>query len=243
MNRIADISGGFNVWQDALSWAAGLAFTFLLFFGLSRLESTVPESPAAQIVDLRAVSLPLEPPPPRTEDVAPEQPADTAAAIAGLEIGASDSPVHIAVVPPDLEALVPATHEPVGAIVRLGYLNPALKPRVEVDVDLRRVYQVSEVDRPPHAIVRVAPPGTGRFFSDTRSLRVDLMIVIDVNGRAVNARVVESSGKPDFDNLVVQTVRNDWEFSPAIRRGKKVKCLAQQRIRVTMEQGTPFETR
>ncbi len=242
MNRIADLSGGFNGWQDALGWVAGLAFTFLLFFGLSRLESVVPESPAAQIVDLRAVSMPLEPPPPRTEDAAPEQPADTTAAIAGLEIGASDSPVHIAVVPPDLEALVPTTHEPVGAVVRLGYLNPTLKPRVEVEADLHRVYQVSEVDRPPHAIVRVAPPGTGRFFNDTHSMRVELMLVIDLNGRVVSARVVESSGKPEFDNLVAQTVRNDWEFSPAIRRGKKVKCLAQQRIRVTVGTGTPFET-
>jgi TonB family protein len=244
MNRITHVAEEFSGWKEALCWVVGAGFTSVLFLGLAYSETSRPSQPVTEMSDLRAVALPLEPPPPppRTEEI-PPQPQEDALALTDIEIGASDSPVHIAVVPPDLAALVPAARELPGAIMKSGYLSTDLKPRVNVEADVHHIYQVTEVDRPPHAIVRVAPPASGRFFAETRTLRVDLMLVIDVNGRAVSARIVQSSGKPDFDNIVAQTVRDQWEFSPAIRRGKKVKCLAMQPIRVTLDRGTPFEAR
>ncbi len=244
MNRITNVAEEFSGWKEALCWVVGAGFTSVLFLGLAYSENPHPNQPVAEISDLRAVSIPLEPPPPppRTDE-RPPQPQEDAVALTDIEIGASDSPVHIAVVPPDLAALVPAARDLPGAIMKSGYLSTDLKPRVNVEAEVRHIYQVSEVDQPPHAIVRVAPPASGRFFSEARTLRVNLILVIDVDGRAVSARVVQSSGKPDFDNIVVQTVRDQWEFSPAIRRGKKVKCLALQPIRVTLERGTPFEAR
>jgi hypothetical protein len=55
--------------------------------------------------------------------------------------------------------------------------------------------------------------------------------------------VVESSGNAKFDEIFARTVRDQWLFSPAIRRGKKVKCLAQQWFRVNFTSGSPFEAR
>ncbi len=245
MDRIANVAEEVSGREEALCWFLGLGFTFALFWALAHFEDVRPSHPVAEIMDLRAVSVPLEPPPPPPRNLEPPpQPAENMVALAGLDVEATDSPVHIAVVPPDLEGLVPATRVLPGAIVKFGYLDTDLKPRVDVAVDVQRVYQVSEVDRAPQAIVRVAPPGAGRFFAGARSLRVVLMFVIDMDGRAVSARVVESSGKPEFDQLVARTVQDEWEFSPAIRRGKKVKCLAQQAIRVTVDGGgSPFDVR
>jgi len=244
MNRLANVADGFSGREEALCWLAGLGFTGLLFVGLAYFEDVHPTQPAAELMDLRAVSLPFEPPPPAPHpDDPPPPPQENLVALSGIEIGASDSPVHIAVVPPDLEGLVPATRELPGAIARFGYLDTNLKPRLVVDTDVRHVYQVSEVDRPPHAIVRVAPPGAGRFFGTVRSLRVDVLLVIDMTGHGEGAHVVQSSGNPEFDRLVAQTVQDQWVFEPAIRRGKKVKCMAMQLVRVTVDGGSMFEVR
>jgi len=242
MNRIANISDGFSAWEDALGWAAGLGFTLLLFFGLARLENVAPDNPVAPIVDLRAVSLPLDPPPPpRTDPAPPPPPTEPIVALTGIELAASDSPVHIAVVPPDLEALVPATREPPGALVGFGYLNTDPRPRPDLDTDIHRIYQVSEVDQRPQALVRVPPPVPAVVFGGKQSLRVDLLVVIDADGHVISARVLQTSGTPAFDRIVAETLRESWEFSPAVRRGKRVKCLAEQLIRVTLGGGSHFE--
>ena len=241
MNRLANAADEFSGPEEALCWIAGLGFTLALFWGLAHFENVPPAPPAVQFMDMTAVAVPLDPPPPPRTEVTPPKPAEDMVALAGLDVGRTDSSVHIAVVPPDLEALVPTTRVPPGAIVKLGYLDTNLKPRVDVGVDIHHVYQVSEVDRAPQPIVRVAPPGAAQFFNGARSLRVNLLFVIDVDGRAVSARVIESSGNPRFDQLVAKTVEDQWEFSPAIRRGKKVRCLAQQAIRVVIGGGSPFE--
>ncbi len=240
MNRIANAADEFSVREEALCWFAGLGFTLVLFLGLAHFENVSPAPQTEQIMDLNVASVPFEPPPPPPAPVAPPRPAEDMVALAGLDVGRTDSPIHIAVVPPDLEALVPTTHEPTGAIVKFGYLDTRLKPRVTPVVDSHHIYQVSEVDRRPQVLVRVAPPGVGRFLNGVRSMRVDLMFVIDVDGRAEGARVIESSGNPEFDRLVADTVEEQWEFSPAIRHGQKVRCLAQQAVRIMLS-GSPFE--
>ena len=244
MNRLANAAEDFSRPEEALCWLVGLAFTALLFVGLAYFEDVQPNQPVAEVLDLRVVSLPYEPPPPAPHpDDPPPPPQENVVALSGIEIGAANSAVHIAVVPPDLEGLVPATRELPGAIAKFGYLDTDLKPRLNVDTDIRHVYQVSEVDRPPHAIVRVAPPGAGRFFGTVRSLRVDVLLVIDMTGHGEGAHVVQSSGNPEFDRLVAQTVQDQWVFEPAVRRGKKVKCMAMQLVRVTVDGGSMFEVR
>ena len=146
-------------------------------------------------------------------------------------------------VPPDLEKLIPTSSEPPKAGIQYAYLPAELKPGFRVDVDVHRIYQAAEVDQQPKAITRVAPPVPKSLFGDSNSLRVNLLLLIDESGHVVSARVVESSGQQQFDQIVAQTVKERWEFSPAIKRGKRVKCLAEQAFRVNLGGGSPFTVR
>jgi outer membrane biosynthesis protein TonB len=225
---------------EAASWAAGLGFSFILFSTLARLGGVAGGSREPEIADLAVVSFPVvEPPPPKpAQPPAPEEPAPP---LVGIEAGPSDSAVKISVLPPDLAALLPP--QPPRATVALGRIAADLKPRAEVEMDARHVYQQSEVDERPRAVVRAAPP-VGNFLRQAPSLSVDLLLLIGVDGHAESIRVIRSSGQPEFDALVGLTVRDGWVFSPAIKRGRKVRCLAEQSVTVTMGGSqSPFDVR
>ena len=228
--------------RDVLAgWMLGAGFTFLLFFTLARLGSDGPAKSTPVIEDLRLVSVPLEPPPPPPPPADPTPTAAELPPLAGLESGATDSSLHVAVVPPDLATFAPAPPLPPRTLAPFMQFHPEFKPRADLAADGQHVYRESEVDQPPTAIVRVAPTVPGHLFGDARSLRVDLLLLIEPNGTVSSVRVARSSGKPEFDAIVAQTVKEDWEFTPAIRRGRQVRCLAQQPFRVSLGSGSPYE--
>lgn len=225
--------------DELAGWIGGLGFTFLLFLGMAKVEHVGADAPPPAIEDLRMVSIPLEPPPPPPR-VAEPAPADLPS-LAGIELAASDSAVRVAVVPPDLETLVRPPVLPPRAVVPFARLHTEFKPRVDVEADIRHVYRESEVDKVPVALVRVAPPIPSRLFGDARSLRVVMLLVIEPSGRVSSARVSQSSGNAEFDAIFAQTVRESWEFTPALRKGKRVRCLATQPFRANLGGGSPYE--
>ena len=235
---------GAAIREEAAFWGAGLVFTFALFFALAHVESVRRNETVIDIEDVPVVSLPPEPPPPPLPaKVTPSAPSiPDLLPLSDIDGEASDSPVKVAVVPPDLEAMAPSARIPPQALVTLGF-RTAFHPPTEVGTDFRRVYQETEVDQRPHAVVRVAPRMTAELVGTASSMGVTLLVVIDVDGRAASAQVLKPSGKPVFDDLVVQTVKDSWLFSPAIRRGRKVKCIAEQAVRVTLSGGSPFDVR
>jgi TonB family protein len=246
MSRTATVSdlldGRHAGWDDAIGWIAGLGCTFTLFFGMAHFENVGIGDPAVDIEDARMVAAPFEPPPPPPvyTTTEPATALEQLPAFAGIDVARSDSPVQIAVVSQEFDGFMPGAQLPPKALVPFTYLHTELKPRAEIEIDSRRVYQISEVDQLPRAVVRVAPTVAAEVFGGKSSLRVVLLIVIDANGRALSTRIAESSGKPAFDAIVAQTVNDRWEFSPAIRRGRSVKCLAQQPFRVSRGGGSPF---
>jgi len=227
--------------EETASTLAGAAFTLALLFAMAHFENLGTAQPAVVIEDLRIVSMPLElpPPPPRREEVQPVR--EEMVPLSGIEIGASDSPVSIAVVPPDLEMMFPRSGMP-AARIEVGALHTDFRPRAEIEVSADHIYHDTDVDQRPRAIVRTVPPIPGDVSGSAPVLRVVLLLLIGVNGKAESARVMESSGNPKFDSIVANTVQREWLFSPGIRRGKKVRVLAQQGFRVTYEQGgSPFD--
>jgi len=246
MKLLAAISDPFArgaaIREEAAFWGAGLAFTFLLFFALAHVEDVGGQAPAVEIEDMPVVSIPFEPPPSPPKVAEAVQAPQELMPLVGIDVEASDSPVKVAVVPSDLEALIPSARIPPNAMVDLGF-HTDFRPNTEVGFDFHRVYQQTEVDERPHAVVRVAPKVPTALFGAASMLRVTLLLVIDTDGRAASTQVMKSSGKPAFDGLVAQTVKDQWLFSPAIRRGKKVRCLAEQAIRIDLPGGSPFDTR
>jgi TonB family protein len=228
--------------EESLALLAGGAFTLVLFLGMAHFENAGATPAAAEIEEVRMAALPFEPPPPTPHPEETEPPEIRP--LSGIEISAADSPVSIATVPPDLEALIPATTMPPQSPLQFGVPHPELKPRTDWQTDTSHVYQEAEVDQPPRPLVRVAPDLPQEVRSAAPSLHVTMLLLIDQNGRAENARVLVTSGNPVFDAMVCEVVLQKWLFTPAIRHGKKVRVLAHQNLRIVFSgRSTPFEVK
>lgn len=236
-----------TAYREAASWTVGLAFTFALFFTMARLESiggTASHSP--EILDIPLVSIPLEAPPPPQRPDEPTHAEEALPTLTGIELehtsnSATDNPIKIAVLPPDLESLMAKQRIEMPALASIGRFATNAKPQVGVErVDARHVYQASEVDRRPMAIVRVAPRLWPEVYDWGPAIIVVLLLRIDTDGSVENARPLQSCGHPDFDAVVAETVKDEWQFSPAIKHGRKVRCLVQQKFTLVIERGSAF---
>lgn len=234
------LRGPDSLGEELACLLAGASFTLLLFLGLARFETPGTLVPPAPIEDLRAVAIPLEPPPPpaRMELTEPTEPA---AGLAGLEISAAESPVRIAVVPPDLAALFPPTEVAPPAQIQVGQLIPELKPRITTEADFRQVFQQSDVDRIPTVLFRAVPRIPSWVRRNAQVLRVTLLLVVNEKGFVTSIRLLKPSGNPEFDEIVSECVKEEWVFTPAVKAGRKVKCLLQQAVTMRWERGSHFE--
>jgi TonB family protein len=225
--------------EEAFCIAVGSALTFVLFFGIARFESVRAASPASDIEDLHVASAIAEPPPPRPEEHT--EPQDAVAPLTGIEIAASESPVKLTVVPPDLDKIIPSAELPPKATIQFSQLLTDLKPKAGISGEFDHIYQQSEVDQVPKALVKTIARVSKRARDEASELRVTLVLIIDTNGVVESIRVLKPSGNVKFDNIVLECVRDEWEFSPAVRKGKKVRCLVQQLVWYKWsESGSPF---
>jgi len=225
--------------EEALYVVAGAAFTFALFAAMAHFEGADRRAPAPEIEDLRSAPALYEPPPPAVQEQ--PQPDQNALPLTGLEIGASDSPVRVAVVPPDLARIIPATEIPPRVDVRLDQLYTDLKPGGSISGNFERIYKPSEVDKPPVAIIKTVAHVSRQARDNADELRATLELVVDAKGNIANIRVLKSSGVEEFDTIVLHSVKVDWVFSPAIKSGKNVKCLVDQLIWYKWSEGSPFK--
>jgi TonB family protein len=224
--------------DEALYVSLGAGLTFVLFLGIAHFEMVKGVEMPTEIEDLRAVTAVTEPPPPRPEDHS--VPIETAVPLTGIDIGASDSPVKLAVVPPDLSRLMPPADLPPRATIQFGQLLTDLKPKSGSMGEFQHIYQQSEVDQPPLAVVKTIARVSSRVREDAQSLRVTLLLVIDTEGAVTTIRVMRPSGNAKFDSIVLECVRDEWQFSPAIKKGKKVRCMVQQLVWYKWTNGSPF---
>lgn len=215
----------------------GAGFTAALFLGMALLEGRAPEAPPPDIADLRAVAMPETPPPP------PEQQRESNAEptiLPGLEALASESPVRVAVPPPDIAALLPPPPAAPPATIQVGRLHTDLKPKLDTGEFRDRIYQMAEVDQLPRVLNRVNPRIPPWVRKDAAILRTTLLFTVETNGEIKNIRLASSSGNAQFDAIITEMIR-EWAFSPAVRRGRKVRCLLQQAITVKWSGGSVFD--
>ena len=218
----------------------GAVFTFGLFLGVSHFESKKAPDPQPDFAEMRAVSIPLETPPPRPTEA--PQLANSASPFAGLDIGPSESAVKIAVVPPDLEQFIPAPKAAPAAAIPVSQLYTEFKPGLDLSADFSRIFQQSEVDKIPTVLSRPNPNIPSWVRQGASTLRVVMLLLIDRRGAVESVRVIESSGNPRFDDIIVHDAKESWVFTPAIKKGRRVRCLVQQATRVNWTGGgSPFE--
>jgi TonB family protein len=228
-----------NAVAETLSILLGAGFTLLLFIAVAHFAGTGDEPAEPDMVDLRAMAVPLEAPPPRPVETPVEQPA--ALPFAGLEIAAAESPVRIAVVPPDLAALLPVNSNAPAARIDPARLYTEFKPHTEIGGDFERIFQQYEVDQRPAIVSRPKPSVPGAVRGGADSLRIALLILVDTRGAVSNVRVLQGSGNKYFDAIIVRDVREAWVFSPAMKKGHRVRCLVQQNVVVKWNGASPFD--
>jgi protein TonB len=220
-----------------LSLSLGAGFTVLIFLGIARFDLTEPMEPPADIMDLRAISLQEPPPPPRDM---PQEAVPVEAILTGFDPGPSESPVQIAVTPPDLEALLPPPPMAPPAVIQAGRLYVDLKPKMDLTAPGDHIFQMAEVDQVPQVLNRVSPTIPTSVRQGAATLRASLVFVVDASGEIRNVRLASSSGNSDFDAIILGNIK-EWTFSPAVRKGKKVRCLLQQAVIIKWSGGSRFE--
>lgn len=224
--------------EEAACLLFGAGLTFGLFFGIAHFENVRAQPAAQAIEDLRAVTAVVEPPPPKVEEH-PLQPVSTVP-LTGIEIGAAESPVKIAVVPPDLAKIMPQTDLPPRATIQFNQLLTDLSPKMGIEGDFQHIYQQNEVDKVPEAVVKTIAKVNSYIRDNADELRVTLLLVIDTEGGIESIKVMKASSNKLFDKAVMECVREEWVFSPAIRRGKKVRCMVQQLVWYKWTDGNKF---
>jgi TonB family protein len=224
--------------EEALCLLGGACLTFCLFLGMAHFENVRTAAPAPEIEDLRVVSAIVEPPPPKVEQQT--KPPEATVPLTGIEISASDSPIKLAVVPPDLAKIMPPSDLPPRATIQFNQLLTDLKPRTGVQGDFQHIYQQSEVDQVPTAIVKTIARVSNYTRDNAEELRVTLLLVIDTDGTIDSLKVMKPSGNAGFDKIVLECVRDEWSFSPAVRKGKKVRCMVQQLVWYKWTGGNKF---
>jgi TonB family protein len=225
--------------DEAVSLLVGAAFTAGLFTCMAHFEGSATKIPAPDIEDMRTVAAVLEPPPQHVE-VRP-RPEDQVMPLTGIEIAASESPVRISVVPPDLAKIIPTSEVPPKVAIQFSQLFTDLRPKEDISGDLNRIFRPSEVDKAPVAVFKTIARVSRRVREDSDALRTTLELVIDTEGYVASSRVLRSSGNLEFDTIVEQCVRREWVFSPAVKNGKKVKCLVDQLVWYKWTEGSPFK--
>jgi len=224
---------------EVLSLVLGGGFTLALFVAVAHFGVGGDQVPEPDLADLRVMSVPLEAPPPRPVELPPV--AAAATPFSGLDIAAAESPVRIAVVPPDLATLLPANTAAPTARINPAQLYTEFKPRTEIGGDFSRIFQQYEVDQRPAVVSRPKPSIPPGVRGGVDSLRISVLILIDTRGAVSNVRLMQGSGNKYFDEILLRDIREAWIFSPAMKKGHKVRCLVQQNIRVDWNGNTPFE--
>jgi TonB family protein len=231
-----------NPAQTFLCVVLGSTFTLGLFMGMAHFGKTSAASPAPEVDDLRVVALPIEPPPPPQEMQAESTPVSEISTVTGFDLAPSDSPVKIAVSPPSIDDLSPTIQLAPPAIIQIGELHGDFKPRVGLTTDIQHIYQKSEVDTIPVVLFRAQPPITEHHFGDLSMLRLTLLFVVEADGTITNVRVSKPSANPVVDAIVMETFQSGWGFSPAIKKGRKVRCMLEQPFLIPRPHHSPFKT-
>jgi protein TonB len=219
----------------------GVACAGLILIALAFLRAPRALGPATEIYTARLVTLPFDEPPPPPREPAPPVPGPIVGPMR-LEIAPeAASAVHLQV--PDVPLLDRETQPPPARAVvaaRFDLKNALVHPVDDGDLLARRIFSRNEVDQPPMAVYRVKPKVSANRVGKMATPRVALLLVVNTDGSVGDVRVMRGSGEEEFDQAVIESIR-DWRFTPAVVKGRKVRCWVDQTISVKVTEATPFE--
>ncbi len=220
-------------WRGALGVLLGVGFTVMLFLGLAHIEHPGAAPPEPVYSDLQAAAMPMEPPPPpppTAGPAAPDAPAIPIVGGLGVQTGDVGAPVKVAVSPREVSELLPARAitPSMKALTQARYSE--LRPRMDLAAEVQRIYQVGDVDERPQVLIEAKPFIPPVVRNGAKELQVTLLFVVDTTGAVGSVRILRASSNKNFDEIVADCVKQQWMFSPAVKRGRKVKCMVQRAV-------------
>lgn len=182
-----------------------LVLALLVPLSQQALQTPVEQDVAIQMMPIVKIK-PVDPPPERVE-IAPPRPAattpplQTPQPVAQVEQQVVDSqPGDIAIVAPDI------------AQIDASPARDTIAPLSGA--------QLQALASPP-------PPYPAEALRMGASGTVELEILVGVDGRALDVRIVRSSGHRALDQAARRTVLLKWKFVPAMRDGHAVQSLGR----------------
>jgi len=226
---------------NGISFVAGAGFSLGLFASIAQFLSVHEQAgpPPQDDLEILTAATFLPPPPPRPD----ERPAVVEEQREAIPLGIAEepsvSPVQIPPSPPSYEELLPVSQLPDHVVTGMIGLDTSLKPTMDVIFDSDHVFQRSEVDKPPLLISRPDPAVPAHLREKKKGLSVLVVFVVDARGVVGTTHIAESSDNAEFDAIITANI-GEWRFSPAIRKGKPVRCMVQQLVRVQWSPSDPF---
>lgn len=229
--------------RDSSAWlvhvgglAGGLGFTLLILAVIAFAPKATHPPEETSVEEVRAVEVP-EPPPPPPPTKAVGTPLPPTPIV--FEEAPSTSSVRITPTP------IPTA--PLETIARPAYalrfdFSPGeFRPDTgDWEPDANHIFQRSEVDQQVVAIYKKAPNISNDLFKTIRNPRVRVLMVVNVDGSVEGVRILHGTNT-EFDSLVADAMRT-WRFRPAMKKGKKVRCLVEQPVYVKSPISNPFST-
>jgi len=219
----------------AFNLAAGVAASSVIFFGIAHSRRLGLERPAPPMDDILSIALPSTPPPPPPTEQRYQESGPAPNAIA-LETSPANSSVRIEAVPVVLD---PSTAPVIRAVAVIPTDFSPHVLRNDLDMDSSHIWETTQVDQKPVVLWRKVPDIPGSLYRSIKDPRITLIFVVNTDGSVENLHV-ERPVETTFDELVTDAVKQ-WQFTPAIKKGRKVRCWLQQEIYVKSAQGNPFE--
>lgn len=220
-------------WVVWLSQAGGVVATVGIF-ALLAWSGVAPKEETVEFVhDIQRVAIAELPPPPPAEEL-PEQPEITVNPLLLFAEERTDSAVRLPSVP-----IVPPFVPEAAGRVQLDFALTAMKPSVSSSMGARHVFEHSEVDELPRPIVKKAPRVTEAAAKGLKTQGIRFLFVVTAEGTVEQVRVLSSTGDPAVDAICVEAL-SVWKFTPAIRKGVKVRCWVEQGFKIRPPRIAPF---
>jgi TonB family protein len=222
------------VTRRVLSLGIGLAASWLIFYGLSRVQYRAVSDAPPLIEDLRSVEVPMDPPPPPV--AAREEPTVTTSNLIALSPERSESSVKLPDVP-----IMRETVPPVHGVPKIDFSPKVFKPaEINSEFQSRHIYNRREVDQPCQPLLKPRPAVSRLMLRAAKRLTVNYLCIVNRDGTVEGLRLAESSGSADLDTATAEALK-EWRFSPALRRGKPVRQWVQQSFEYQLEEGSRLE--
>lgn len=223
-------NGSIPIVYRLVSIAAAGVMSLLIVLGIARAQKTsIPDSPPP-LQELRALASEAPPPPPPITTVFEQIPRipvelETMPEEGGIELAAVIEPQDL-----PLPTVAPPTLE-----LAMEEFKPRGEPR---EASPNYVYQSHQVDQRPVVLFRKIPQIPPEVIRSVEVPRAVLLFVVNTDGLVEQMNILDTPSE-EFGEIIADAVK-DWRFQPAIKNGRKVRCLAQLPVNIKMRAPNPF---